>query len=253
MRVPPLATAFSINKVSARSRECVPAPAPETRLGGGLSSPCPKKFPLLRRRILTLQKTCLTLQADCAHSSIPDAPLPFKKALVRLTTVTGDPKEKQKNPFQEAWEPRGLAGPQETSRRSSTGLGAWGGRAGAPGCFRPTFLRAPQARNRALALPGTPGTPVLPRGCVWCSAQSPLRPPGGAESRGAGGKPAQRPAWSSGLPARRWQSCCAGLGRALLLAPSSRSAAAAALGLDLSPGAEQGGWRAVERDGAIKA
>lgn len=165
-----------------------------------------------------------------------------------LTTVPGDPEEKEKNPPKQL----GSHGCLQGSRRPRAGaaLGGWGA---PPGCFRPTFLRTPQACNRGQARRGTPGTPVPPRPDLLLRAKSP-------PASGWGRAPGRLGAAGSAPRGVPGVTCTA---MAVMLRPGSAARSSSrppatrqplpAPGPDLSPGAEQGGWRAGERDRAIKA
>ena len=170
----------------------------------GLSSPRPRKFWLPRSRIFMLCKTSLTLQVDCVHPP-PQTRLSFLKRtpLESLIIATGDPKEKQKNPPQEAWGPRVLAGPRAEAREDR----AAGTASGEGGRQRPQVAsRPPASEPHKLATEDRQGgDPGVRANSLPTSRWG--RPPD--RSGRVGGQPAQRPAGFPGLPAPRWQSCCA--------------------------------------------
>lgn len=143
---------------------------------------------------------------------------PLWKAQSQLLVT---PKRSRKSHRKKFGGPRVLAGPEQ--RREEIELQAWRrGRGGAapPGCVPPTFLRTPQACNRRQVRRGA----LLPPAGSGVQRKVPSHLPVGQTPGPLGGRPARRPAGFAGLPAPRWQSCCAVLCCALLLAPSGSSA-----------------------------
>ena len=195
-----------------------------------------------------LCKTSLTLQVDCVHPP-PQTRLSFLKRtpLESLIIATGDPKEKQKNPPQEAWGPRVLAGPRAEAR----GDRAAGTASGEGGGSAPRLLPAHLPPNPTSLQQKTRKAGI--RG----SAQSPFPPPGGAdpgplrEGRGAAGPELRRvPGVTCTAMAVMLRPCSAARSSSRPPAAPQRRQLGAR---HPSRGAERGGWRAGEREGAIKA
>lgn len=142
----------------------------------------------------------------------------------------GDPKENNKKKFGSL---RGLQDSERNTEHTAPQKHRWG--RAPPSCFLPTVLGAPRLTagcKHGPALPSTSRTPA--KACGWkslSSCETLFFPPGGADLG---------PLGASGLPAQRWQSCCTGARPHSRLAPSRRSAAAAAVRLGTSPGGRSG-------------